>query len=410
MLPNMSRAEKSLQNKERRWSDFWVNIQFFLAVVSTGTFLILSIILGIIWFRSAGAPGEKSALKAEAKPAPVVAAPAASSAGPVIIKLKTNAMFGDNKLLQPDSGKQALLHTQEALRGVSVVVNVPSKTLGIYSGNNLIKEYPVAVGKPATPTPLGTYQVGQKEMNPTWYPPRRNLAVPSGPQNPLGYRWIGFAPLYGIHGTNAPSFIGYAVSNGCVRMREQDVEEVYEMVGYGASVKITYELVKVSVDNQGKASIGVYPDVYGYKNQRSMLAEAKEKLAALGLDGLVADGALQKIVGEQAGEQIEIARLSKVKVNDTLLGQWAISTPEALYIPVWAVAGRLQQDIVWDSQNNAVKYRGRNVPAVRKGDMVFVAADGILTLFGGMKLWRQQENCVEFAIPSLAKRQEMPTI
>jgi lipoprotein-anchoring transpeptidase ErfK/SrfK len=94
------------------------------------------------------------------------------------------------------------------LAALSIVINLPSRTLELYSGYDLVKAYPVAIGKPSTPTPLGEFSVFEKEMNPAWYPPRTGEVIPSGPWNPLGYRWVGFYGLVGFHGTNAPWAIG----------------------------------------------------------------------------------------------------------------------------------------------------------------------------------------------------------
>ena len=130
----------------------------------------------------------------------------------------------------------------------AIVINLPSRMLELYSGNTLVKEYPVAIGKIATPTPLGKFVVIDKEINPIWTPKGPESSVPSGPDNPLGYRWIGFFELYGIHGTNAPWSIGQAASNGCIRMKEEHVEELFEVVPYGTPIKITYDRIKVKID------------------------------------------------------------------------------------------------------------------------------------------------------------------
>ena len=80
------------------------------------------------------------------------------------------------------------------------------------------------VGKPSTPTPTGTFTI-------------INRAVEPG--GPFGARWLGLSKRgYGIHGTNNPSSIGNAVSNGCVRMHNKDVIELANLVPIGTTVKI----------------------------------------------------------------------------------------------------------------------------------------------------------------------------
>lgn len=88
------------------------------------------------------------------------------------------------------------------------------------------KKYPIALGRPETPTPVGEWKVINKYKN--WG---------SG----FGTRWIGLnVPwgIYGIHGTNRPGSIGHDASHGCVRMFNRDVEELYEWVSIGTPVSI----------------------------------------------------------------------------------------------------------------------------------------------------------------------------
>ena len=124
------------------------------------------------------------------------------------------------------------------LASPSIVLNLPSRTLEFFAGGSLVKTYPVAIGKPSTPSPLGSFAIFEKEVDPWWFPPRTGEVVPSGPHNPLGYRWMGFAPLYGIHGTNAPWKIGQMVSNGCIRMHNANVEELFHLIAVGCPVLI----------------------------------------------------------------------------------------------------------------------------------------------------------------------------
>jgi lipoprotein-anchoring transpeptidase ErfK/SrfK len=96
------------------------------------------------------------------------------------------------------------------------------------------------VGKPSTPTPQGKFAIINRVPNPTWYGP--SVTVAPGKNNPLGSRWMGLSVKgYGIHGTNVPSSIGKAASHGCVRMRKQDLEELFEMVTVGTTVELQGE-------------------------------------------------------------------------------------------------------------------------------------------------------------------------
>lgn len=106
----------------------------------------------------------------------------------------------------------------------SAEINRGQKTLTLFRGGSPLSTYPVAVGKPTTPTPLGQFPIRNKAVN---------------PGGAFGTRWLGLtANGIGIHGTNAPSSIGLAVSNGCIRMFNQDVEAIFPLLNVGNIVRI----------------------------------------------------------------------------------------------------------------------------------------------------------------------------
>jgi len=108
-----------------------------------------------------------------------------------------------------------------------IVVRLKSKKLDYYRQDKLYKTYSVAVGKPLTPTPKGSFTVINKALN---------------PGGPYGTRWMGLSkPHIGIHGTNNPASIGKAASKGCIRMHNKDVEELFGMVTIGTRVRIVNE-------------------------------------------------------------------------------------------------------------------------------------------------------------------------
>lgn len=140
-----------------------------------------------------------------------------------------------------------------------MILNVPSFTLIYYDGNTLIKTYHVAVGRSTQQTPRGDFKVSNKQINPTWFP-RGRSPIPPGPANPLGTRWLGLRDGYGIHGNNNPAAIGTLASAGCIRLYNDDVEELYEKVKIGTPVKITYDTF--IVNHIPGPYMVVYPDVY----------------------------------------------------------------------------------------------------------------------------------------------------
>lgn len=274
-----------------------------------------------------------------------------------------------------------------------IVINLPSRMLELYSGNTLIKEYPVAIGKPSTPTPLGQFNIINKEINPAWIPPGRGYIVLSGPDNPLGYRWIGFLDLYGIHGTNAPWLIGQSVSNGCIRMQEKNVEELFEIVKYGTPVRVTYDRVKVRIDSQGQATLAVYPDIYDRK--AVTLADVNTKLAEFGLKGLASEALLSQVIREAADKQVPFAKLHYIKVNETLLTERAVTVDSTIYVPVWAIAAAFKSNIVWDEKTQMIWKGKRMARGVVKGDTLYINAESITTLFSGQQVFKHIENLLE---------------
>jgi lipoprotein-anchoring transpeptidase ErfK/SrfK len=109
----------------------------------------------------------------------------------------------------------------------NITINIAARKLTLFKDGRLFKIYPIAVGKPSTPTPRGNFRIINKAHN---------------PGGPFGARWLGLnAPNgdYGIHGTNNPSSIGKAVSNGCIRTYNKNIIELYNLVPVGTPVRIT---------------------------------------------------------------------------------------------------------------------------------------------------------------------------
>ena len=118
-----------------------------------------------------------------------------------------------------------------------IVVSIPDRKLALIESGRVVKVYPTAVGAPRTPSPTGTFTIEQRIPDPTWY--TKGRIVPPGKTNPLGTRWMGLSRKgYGIHGTSAPASIGKNASHGCIRMRNRDVEELFELVAIGDTVEL----------------------------------------------------------------------------------------------------------------------------------------------------------------------------
>jgi lipoprotein-anchoring transpeptidase ErfK/SrfK len=121
-----------------------------------------------------------------------------------------------------------------------------------------LRRFPVAVGRPGWETPVGQFRVIELVADPIWEHPATGARVPPGPDNPLGSRWIGFhrdcrgrsgfngvevltvegCVSSGFHGTPQRESVGRAVSHGCVRLFDEHVRELFELVQMGTPVTV----------------------------------------------------------------------------------------------------------------------------------------------------------------------------
>jgi hypothetical protein len=128
---------------------------------------------------------------------------------------------------------------QEAPKRI-IVVSLEDRKLALVVDGQVKKIYPVAVGKPSTPSPVGTFSIERRIVNPTYH--HNGKTVLPGPGNPVGTRWMGLSIQgYGIHGTNKFRSIGKAASHGCIRMAKTDLEEFFELVAVGDTVELVGE-------------------------------------------------------------------------------------------------------------------------------------------------------------------------
>ncbi len=119
----------------------------------------------------------------------------------------------------------------------SIVVDKAKNKLELLGDGKRFKTYRVCTGKENS-TPVGTFTIENKIKEPTWY--KDGIKIPYGDKrNILGTRWLGFSlEHYGIHGTSLPETIGTQASAGCVRMLNEDVEELYDIVPLKTTVVV----------------------------------------------------------------------------------------------------------------------------------------------------------------------------
>lgn len=140
----------------------------------------------------------------------------------------------------------------EDLHMRQIIISIPDRQLALLEDGQLVKVYPVAVGRSETPSPGGEFTIINHAVNPTYR--HEGKEIGPGKDNPLGTRWMGLSLKgYGIHGTNVQSSVGKAASHGCFRMKKKDVEELYRRVQVGDAVSVRGERDLFASDkNAGK--------------------------------------------------------------------------------------------------------------------------------------------------------------
>ena len=139
-----------------------------------------------------------------------------------------------------------------------LVLDRRRRQLLVLEAGRPLRRFTVAVGMPGWETPVGRFRVIEMTSDPIWEHPISGLRIPPGPQNPLGSRWIGFhrdcdrqrgaqggglmqlrgCVAAGFHGTPNRTSIGRAVSHGCVRLYDEDVRSLFELVQLGTPVTV----------------------------------------------------------------------------------------------------------------------------------------------------------------------------
>jgi L,D-transpeptidase ErfK/SrfK len=174
-----------------------------------------------------------------------------------------------------------------------------------------VTTFPVGIGSEGWATPVGTFKVIQKQVNPSWYPPasiRREepdlpAVVPPGPDNPLGTHALRLSKSsILIHGTDRPFGVGRKASHGCLRLYPEDIPVLFAQVPVGMEVRIVREPVKVGV-RAGRVYVEVHPDEDA---QVDLAAEARKLIAKRGLVGSVDARKLAEELKEPRGYPVDV--------------------------------------------------------------------------------------------------------
>ena len=153
-----------------------------------------------------------------------------------------------------------------------IVINVAEMRLYYYPPDgSSVEVLPIGIGQAGRETPRNwVTKVERKQEGPTWVPTantRREYAkegktlpamVPAGPENPMGLYAIYIGRLYAIHGTNANFGIGLRVSQGCIRLRNDDIKYLFDTVPVGTRVQIIDRPVKYTTEPDGSRWLEVH--------------------------------------------------------------------------------------------------------------------------------------------------------
>jgi len=175
----------------------------------------------------------------------------------------------DDNMQKPVMGKEFKTESE-----YDIMIDLTESILYLFKDGEIVKKYVVAQGKPSTPSPVGVWEIVSKARN--W-------------GGGFGTRWLGLnVPWgeYGIHGTNRPSSIGHRASQGCFRMRNKDVEELYDLVPYRTKVYV----YGGPYGNLGSQLIRLSPG-----DRNSHVVEVQKRLKSLGyyngaIDGIYGEG------------------------------------------------------------------------------------------------------------------------
>ncbi|MBS4176757.1 L,D-transpeptidase family protein [Bacillus sp. FJAT-49731] len=163
----------------------------------------------------------------------------------------------------------AHVHVESKEKEIYIKIDLWSNELLVLENNKVIKKYSIAPGTELSPTPIGTFMVTKKSKS--W-------------GGGFGSRWLGLnVPwgMYGIHGTNKPSFIGRNVSSGCIRMRNQDVEQLFEIIPKGTMVHIDGPITGIGKGEYKNLSVG---------SKGNLVQLVQERLKGMGLYNGPVDG------------------------------------------------------------------------------------------------------------------------
>lgn len=302
-----------------------------------------------------------------------------------------------------------------------ILINSASRLMLLYDGNTRIAMYHLGLGKVSTPTPSGYFKITEKAINPSWIDPSDpEYEIPSGPDNPLGYRWMQIYGNYGIHGTNRPDSIGHYVSNGCIRMNERDVEELFDVVEVGTPVEITYNRVVVEKNPDDDVVYYIYPDGYGIQNVT--VADVTKWLEPFGVLPFESEYDISQKIEASDGEPTFVGKPYNVEINGELTQPTdannnryfakAVLRDGISYLPVVPIAKILRMKLEWNKTEASLKSKFGKVICYERKEQLYCNADDAMILFnieGGLQTGSDGKKIFRFkSMPITAPPVEKP--
>ncbi|WP_039058539.1 L,D-transpeptidase [Enterobacter sp. Bisph1] len=230
----------------------------------------------------------------------------------------------------PKAGSQLVIPQQVILPATvreGIVINVAEMRLYYYPPEgNTVEILPIGIGQAGRETPRNwVTKVERKQKGPTWTPTLNTRKVyekegktlpafvPAGPDNPMGLYSIYIGKLYAIHGTNADFGIGLRVSQGCIRLRNNDIKYLFDTVPVGTRVQIIDQAVKITTEPDGTSWVEVHEPLS--RNRAEFESSNKVPLPATPeLSALMKGGSINASRATQALE-----RRSGMPVNLSLM-------------------------------------------------------------------------------------------
>ena len=302
----------------------------------------------------------------------VTASPAATAEEPSSPRTETAA---PGQQAEPAAAPEA--EKKELERKISI--NLAARSLALFEGTEKIRLYPIGPGTVNTPTPVGYYKIRSKDVNPSWINPKNGEVIPSGPDCPLGYRWMQIQGNYGIHGTNKPDSIGHYVSNGCIRMQEEDVEALFDLVKIGTPVEITYNRVVVEKLPDNTVAYYIYPDGYGW--QKITVDDVNKWLAGYGVANFVDNEEIAAKIEASDGEPTYVAQVYPLYVNGEKLKNKAVVYNGVTYLPAIDLAEAVHVDLGWNEKTRKLVSTLGVADGVDKKDVLYCKLEGAAALF-----------------------------